>query len=605
MGGIKKAAKLIHVNWRTLAGFEILYKILSLAVFTPLCWGIFNLVMDFTGYKYLTIENIIPFLLNPFTIIALLMLLICMAVYTMADIGAVIFILDQSFQGIKTTIPQTVKYALGNALKVFKLKNILIVFVVLFLIPFMNMGVASSYVSSISIPEFILDFITGNKSLLILFCVLIIGLAALLLKWVYAFHYFTLEGCSFKEARAKSARLSYKNKIKDLFFLLGVQLFFYIVYFILLFAGVMAAVFLGGMLPKMKLVGIVSASVVWVFIAVSFLLVSALVTPASYACISILFYRHKEALKEEIIHIKVPQVQENIKGRRIVHTAEWLLFIISVAFCSLYMYGLYNNQVNIQAEYVRTMAVTAHRGASRNYPENTMAAFKGAKKLGAGWIELDVQQSRDGQIFVMHDTNFKRTTGVDKNTWEMDYKEISKLDAGSFFNSSFAGEKVPLLSEVITFAKKNRIKLNIELKPSGYEHEFEQKVADIIEAENFYNNCVITSQVYEVLENVKAYNKNIQTVYVMSLAYGDINQLKAADHFSIEASSITEKMVSDVHNAGKEIYAWTVNTEESINNMISLSVDNIITDDITLAKECIFLSKTGDIIAEYVKMVTE
>lgn len=251
------------------------------------------------------------------------------------------------------------------------------------------------------------------------------------------------------------------------------------------------------------------------------------------------------------------------------------------------------------------MAVTAHRGASRNYPENTMAAFKGAKKLGAGWIELDVQQSRDGQIFVMHDTNFKRTTGVNKNTWEMDYKEISKLDAGSFFNSSFAGEKVPLLSEVITFAKKNRIKLNIELKPSGYEHEFEQKVADIIEAENFYNNCVITSQVYEVLENVKAYNKNIQTVYVMSLAYGDINQLKAADHFSIEASSITEKMVSDVHNAGKEIYAWTVNTEESINNMISLSVDNIITDDITLAKECIFLSKTGDVIAEYVKMVTE
>ena len=365
------------------------------------------------------------------------------------------------------------------------------------------------------------------------------------------------------------------------------------------------AVLLGSLFPKMELVGIVSASVIWVFIAVSFLVVSALVTPASYACISILFYRHKEALNEEIIHIKAPQGQENIKRRRIVHIAEWFLFIISVAFCSLYMYGLYNNKINIQAEYVRTMAVTAHRGASRNYPENTMAAFKGAKKLGAGWIELDVQQSRDGMIFVMHDTNFKRTTGVNKNTWEMDYKEISRLDAGSFFNSSFAGEKVPLLSEVIAFAKKNKIKLNIELKPSGHEREFEQKVADIIEAEDFYNNCVITSQVYEVLENVKAYNENIQTVYVMSLAYGDINQLKAADHFSIEATSITEKIVSDVHNAGKEIYAWTVNTEESINNMISLNVDNIITDDITLAKECIFLSKTGDVIAEYIKIVTE
>lgn len=108
-----------------------------------------------------------------------------------------------------------------------------------------------------------------------------------------------------------------------------------------------------------------------------------------------------------------------------------------------------------------------------------------------------------------------------------------------------------------------------------------------------------------MLEKVKAYNNKIKTVYVMSLAYGNINKLKAADHFSIEAASITEKLVSDVHNAGKELYAWTVNTEESINNMINLSVDNIITDDVTLAKECIFLSKTNNLIAEYIKWLQD
>ena len=251
------------------------------------------------------------------------------------------------------------------------------------------------------------------------------------------------------------------------------------------------------------------------------------------------------------------------------------------------------------------MEVTAHRGASRNYPENTMAAFKGAKELGAGWIELDIQQSRDGQVFVMHDTNFKRIAGISKNTWEMDYNDIEKIDAGSFFSKSFAGEKVPLLQEVIKFAKENKIKLNIEIKPTGHEQEFEQEVADIIEAEGFYNDCVITSQVYDVLEKVKAYNNKIKTVYVMSLAYGNINKLKAADHFSIEAASITERLVSDVHNAGKELYAWTVNTEESINNMINLGVDNIITDDVTLAKECIFLSKTNNLIAEYIKWLQD
>ena len=277
----------------------------------------------------------------------------------------------------------------------------------------------------------------------------------------------------------------------------------------------------------------------------------------------------------------------------------------AVVCCCFYLYGIYNHKVNVQIEYVRTMEVTAHRGASVRYPENTMAAFQGAKELGADWIELDVQQSRDGQIFVMHDTNFVRTAGIDRNTWEMDYDEIRNLDVGSFFDSRFAGERVPLLSEVIAFAKENGIKLNIEMKPTGHEHEFEQKVAEIIETEKFVDQCAVTSQVYDVLEKMKSCDSRLQTVYVMSIAYGDINAFTAADHFSIEASNVTEKLVSDVHNAGKEIYVWTVNTEASINRMIDLNVDNIITDDITLAKECIYLSKTSDVVLEYVKWLTK
>ena len=189
--------------------------------------------------------------------------------------------------------------------------------------------------------------------------------------------------------------------------------------------------------------------------------------------------------------------------------------------------------------------------------------------------------------------------------WEMDYDEIRNLDVGSFFDSRFAGERVPLLSEVIAFAKENGIKLNIEMKPTGHEHEFEQKVAEVIETEKFVDQCVVTSQVYDVLEKMKSCDSRIRTVYVMSIAYGDISALTAADHFSIEASNVTEKLVSDVHNAGKEIYVWTVNTEESINRMIDLNVDNIITDDITLAKECIYLSKTSDVVLEYVKWLSK
>ena len=89
----------------------------------------------------------------------------------------------------------------------------------------------------------------------------------------------------------------------------------------------------------------------------------------------------------------------------------------------------------------------------------------------------------------------------------------------------------------------------------------------------------------------------------MSLAYGDILSLKYADSFSIEASSVTKSLVKKVHREGKELYAWTVNTEESIMEMINLKVDNIITDNITLAKDTIISSKQSDLISEYIKFI--
>lgn len=81
--------------------------------------------------------------------------------------------------------------------------------------------------------------------------------------------------------------------------------------------------------------------------------------------------------------------------------------------------------------------------------------------------------------------------------------------------------------------RESGIRLNIELKPAGQETEFEKQVIDVVRQAGIADSCVITLQIYEVLENVKAYDSSISTVYVMSLAYGDINQLAAADHFSV------------------------------------------------------------------------
>ena len=122
----------------------------------------------------------------------------------------------------------------------------------------------------------------------------------------------------------------------------------------------------------------------------------------------------------------------------------------------------------------------AHRGASDYAPENTLSSFYLGLLQGANGIETDVQMTKDGEIIVMHDDNLKRTTGVDKNVWEVTYDEIKDLDNGSFFSKEYAGTKIPTLEEAIRFCK-GRMYINIDqvcgidTAPNGTERNLSSK----------------------------------------------------------------------------------------------------------------------------------
>lgn len=601
MKKFKEVQTLILQNWKVLVGFEILYKFASALVFIPLLWGIFDWIMKASGFSYLTLENIVEFLTKPLTLLLLLFLFILATTYAMIDISAVVFVLDQSKQKQSVHIWQVLCFAVRNAVRVWNPKNLLLIFVVLLLMPFLNMGMASGVLGTLSIPEFILDYIRANALLSILLTVVTLFLTILMLRWLYAFHYFTLEGCSFGEARRRSRLLDGKKRFRDFITLLLLQFACAFLYLLLLLFFIALAVFIGKVFSSVFVLKWVSSTMLWMVIVFFILIAWALSMPISYSCISVLFYRHKEHAQEAICHSEAPPYDMEERRIRRIHRVNLLLGCIVVGLSFFLGFFLCSSYLKPEMEYVRTMEVTAHRGASAFYPENTMAAFYGAKKLGADWIELDVQQTKDGQIAVIHDPSLQRTAGVSAFVRDLSYQEIAVLDAGSFFDSSFAGEKIPLLSEVAQFAKNNGIKLNIELKPVGHETDFEKQVIEVIRQTGIEDSCVITSQVYEVLETVKAYDPTIPTVYVMSLAYGDINQLIAADHFSIEATSATRNLISSVHNAGKQIFVWTVNTRDSITKMIELDVDNIITDDIELAKQCISESRYSNLLVEYLK----
>ena len=242
-----------------------------------------------------------------------------------------------------------------------------------------------------------MDFIVKNKVLASCFLVVVIALLILLLRWIYAINYFVLEDVDFKEARKKSVALSKKRHGKDLLTIVLVNFIVTVIYLIGLLLGIFLIILIATIFKNM-IIKSVSTTVIWLFIALSFVVFTLLLTPISYATISFLFYSNKEAKKEKINYLSLKtKKQDNVVLKRVVV----VLGIIALIGGTIFTYGMYKGKYNFNIEYTRTLEVTAHRGASVLYPENTMSAFIGAKKLGADWIELDVQQTKDGKIIVM------------------------------------------------------------------------------------------------------------------------------------------------------------------------------------------------------------
>lgn len=582
-------------NLASLLWFELLHKVISAGLFLPVMILAMGLCMKSSGYGYLTRENIMSFIGHPATLLALAMLAVMFAVCILIDAGGVLFFAAKSRQGEKVYALQAFRFALYNVRRLLGRENILLIPVLFLVIVVWNFNFTTRFVGCLYLPDRLGALAGGGRYPVVYGAVLAAEL--LILRLLYAFPYYTITGCSAKEAVKRSFGCGRKKPFLEPLALIAGQGLMYLLNIAFVKLGTALAehseAFFEALLPPY----ISYASIVWGVLFLFLFIGWALVVPFGMAGAMALFYRRQ---RETAPVISFPEEKKppRTPGRIILKT-ERLLLVLGMLSCGIFAYGFTNGHIDVPVEEIKLTQVSAHRGASAQYPENTMAAFEAAAELGADWIELDVRESSDGQLFIMHDASLLRTTGVRRYAWELTWEEISRLDAGSYMGSTFAGEPIPLLSDAIEFARENGVRLNIELKPRQKNPAFVRKVVELVEEAGFEHECVIACSAYWALQEVKSQNPELETVYVMSLAYGNIAQLTDADAFSVRDVNVTERLVSTVHNAGKEIYAWTVNSKSRILRMINLHVDNIITDNITLAKDCIFIQRTEDMVEQY------
>lgn len=239
---------------------------------------------------------------------------------------------------------------------------------------------------------------------------------------------------------------------------------------------------------------------------------------------------------------------------------------------------------SVQQADGQTIEIIAHRGYSSVFPENTLASFAGALDIEADWIELDVQLSKDEEVVILHDDSLMRTAGIEGAAADFTCEELKGLDAGSWFDASFAGEKLPTLREALELVRDTECKVYLELKDIGEKEGFEEAVLKVVSECDMMKQCVFASFRYEYLQHLKDLDGNLQILYNTSSERTDLPAEFPADYYGISADVITQEQVNMIHKSGGKVFVWTVNTPAQMQEMQGMGVDGVVTNCPGVAK---------------------
>jgi len=226
------------------------------------------------------------------------------------------------------------------------------------------------------------------------------------------------------------------------------------------------------------------------------------------------------------------------------------------------------------------LLIIAHRGASGHAPENTLAAFKKAVALGAAFIETDLQLTRDAHFVAIHDDTLDRTTNGEGKVHDRTLAELRKLDAGSWFGSEFAGERIPTLEEILEFSKKNDVVFYLELKPGGSWGGEHALIGALRESGEIPRSVVISFE-SAILANLRKIEPTIMTgvLYDGQLVDPLDTALQVgARQIVVRADLVTPWMLSEARRKDLQVVCWTVNHPAHIRQLKAAGVDGIMSD---------------------------
>jgi glycerophosphoryl diester phosphodiesterase len=561
---------------------HLVYVVAGAALFTPLLGLLGRFLLYFSGQTMLSDMDIAFFALTPAGMIALILFgatLITMIVFEQASLMVLV---AGSMQGRDAGIVPALMSTVHRSKDIFLFSLRFVIRVLLLVFPFavICFAVAWFLLTDYDINYYLAQkppvFLLAAVCIAVVLIVMAIVLTRTLFNWALALPLVLLEDTPASKSFGESTKRTLgRRRLLVSVFLLWVSA---IIFMEMVLLGTVQFVGKSLLVSAMDSIGmlVLFTGGLAALLSVGNFFITAL-SFGGFASFLLVFAR---GCGLEIKKIRFPAVLESRTGEwRRLGAAQTALILAGCAVVSL-LTGLF------LVGGVRTeddVEIIAHRGAAGRAPENTLASVRQALEDGADWVEIDVQETLDGRIAVIHDSDLMKLAGKELNIWDATLEQLQQVDIGSWFSPEFSNERIPSLEDVLETVK-GKAGLLIELKYYGHDQRLEQRVADIVEQTDMLDSVALMSLKRAGIEKARNLRPDWPYGLLTSKTIGDLSSLQM-DFLAINMATTSPGLIRRIQKAGKQVYVWTVNDRMSMSRMMSLGVDGIITDEPKLARQ--------------------
>lgn len=565
---------------------EVFFHTVFCASFSLLATSIiknifFNLIMRVNNTTYIVPNNLKQIITNPLSIILYLTMLVLLTYISLFQIAGLLHAFSIAKIGGTTDFYSMVKAGFKTCKKASNPKNWLVILFLAVLFPLAKFLPLSSSTFKLVIPSFILQAIDSTSLYTHLYRFVYFSLICLIIVYIFAINIFVLQNSGFIKSCNRSRRLGKGHYVYIFWTMALLTIILNIT--INSLSSIIIINIREGISLFQKYSGIVTkSSQIGSYTYVLRQIMKSLFSPVvNNAALTVLYFKYME--QKDLIDA-IPE--ETFKSYKTEQKMKDRFVIVSIIFFTLGCYFLVDEYAYLY-EAVDEPIVCAHRGDNVNAPENTMPAFELAAKENLSWIELDVHQTSDGIIVCNHDSSLKRVTGTDMTIHDNPYSELVKLKMGKWMPGDYKDVSIPTLSEVLRLAKDNGMYVQVELKGHPDDKNFEENVLRVINYVGMHDQVMIIAQDARRLMRIKELDPTILKGYCMATCYGQLEDIPFTDNVSIEESNVTPDVVYRLHQKGKKVFCWTVDSEDTIQYLVSCGVDVIGTDNPTLVSNAL------------------